>query len=119
MPAWSCAGFQTAVGKDRRYTSALLYPGLGLGIIVADASRVTDGMLLAAAQAVADQVDVSDRGASLLPPVEDLRTSSAISAAAVVEAAVSEDVATSKPADPGQAVRQAMWEPVHGDGAAA
>ncbi|MGW5610508.1 NAD-dependent malic enzyme [Streptomyces sp. NPDC003753] len=99
--------------------NALLYPGLGLGTVVSGASRVTDGMLLAAARAVADQVDVSAPGASLLPPVENLRKSSAITAAAVVEAAVSESVATSEPADPGQAVRQAMWEPVYGNGATA
>ncbi|MEV0228298.1 NAD-dependent malic enzyme [Nonomuraea sp. NPDC050786] len=99
--------------------NALLYPGLGLGTIVSGASRVTDGMLLAAARAVADQVDVSAPGASLLPPVENLRNSSAITAAAVVETAVSEGVATSEPADPGQAVRQAMWEPVYGNGATA
>ncbi|MCG7208831.1 NAD-dependent malic enzyme [Streptomyces arenae] len=99
--------------------NALLYPGLGLGTVVSGASKVTDGMLLAAARAVADQVDVSAPGASLLPPVEDLRKSSAITAAAVVEAAVSDSVATSAPADPGQAVRQAMWEPVYGNGATA
>ncbi|WAP53527.1 NAD-dependent malic enzyme [Streptomyces sp. S465] len=99
--------------------NALLYPGLGLGTIVSGASRVTDGMLLAAARAVADQVDVSAPGASLLPPVENLRKFSAMTAAAVVETAVGEGVATSEPADPGQAVRQAMWEPVYGDGATA
>lgn len=99
--------------------NALLYPGLGLGTVVSGASKVTDGMLLAAARAVADQVDVSAPGASLLPPVENLRKSSAITAAAVVEAAVSDSVATSAPADPGQAVRQAMWEPGYGKGATA
>jgi malate dehydrogenase (oxaloacetate-decarboxylating) len=99
--------------------NALLYPGLGLGTIVSGASRVTDGMLLAAARAVADQVDAGAPGASLLPPVEDLRKSSAITAAAVVEAAVSEGVATRKPTDPGRAVCEAMWEPVYDDGAPA
>ncbi|MEU3518050.1 NAD-dependent malic enzyme [Streptomyces sp. NPDC006654] len=99
--------------------NALLYPGLGLGTVVSGASKVTDGMLLAAARAVADQVDVSAPGASLLPPVEDLRKSSAITAAAVVEAAVGDGVATSAPADPGQAVRQAVWEPVYGKGVTA
>ena len=47
--------------------NALLYPGLGLGTTVAGASKVTDGMLLAAAEAVAGQADVSAPGASLLP----------------------------------------------------
>lgn len=47
--------------------NALLYPGLGLGTIVSGAQHVTDNMLLAAAQAVASQVEVSKPGASLLP----------------------------------------------------
>ncbi|MEV5010728.1 NAD-dependent malic enzyme [Streptomyces sp. NPDC056159] len=97
--------------------NALLYPGLGLGTIVSRASHVTAGMLLAAAQAVADQVDVSTPGASLLPPVENLRESSALTAAAVVRAAVGEGVATREPTDPDQAVRQAMWQPVYAGGA--
>ncbi|MEE4591235.1 NAD-dependent malic enzyme [Streptomyces sp. DSM 41524] len=98
--------------------NALLYPGLGLGTIVSGASTVTAEMLLAAAQAVAGQVDLGQPGASLLPPVENLRESSAATATAVVKAAIGEGVATSKPADPAQAVHQAMWEPVYGDGAA-
>ncbi|MFJ5837487.1 NAD-dependent malic enzyme [Streptomyces shenzhenensis] len=97
--------------------NALLYPGLGLGTIVSGASQVTSGMLLAAAQAVANQVDPTGAGASLLPPVENLRQSSAITATAVVQAAIDEGGATAKPADAGQAVREAMWEPVYGDGA--
>ncbi|WEO92801.1 NAD-dependent malic enzyme [Streptomyces sp. FXJ1.172] len=99
--------------------NALLYPGLGLGAIVSGASQVTAGMLLAAAQAVADQVDPSGPGASLLPAVDDLRESSAITATAVVKAALDDGVATSKPVDIEEAVRQAMWQPVYTDGAAA
>ncbi|MDV6264571.1 malic enzyme-like NAD(P)-binding protein, partial [Rhodococcoides yunnanense] len=91
--------------------NALLYPGLGLGTIVSGASRVTDAMLLAAAKAVAGQVDVSVAGASLLPPVEDLRASSAIVAAAVARAAVDEGVATKFHDDVDAAVHEAMWTP--------
>ncbi|MFF0761856.1 NAD-dependent malic enzyme [Streptomyces sp. NPDC003737] len=97
--------------------NALLYPGLGLGTIVSGASQVTAGMLLAAARAVADQVDVSGQGASLLPSVENLRESSAITATAVVGAALEDGVATCKPTDIGEAVREAMWQPVYTDGA--
>ncbi|MDO0929885.1 NAD-dependent malic enzyme [Streptomyces sp. TG1A-8] len=93
--------------------NALLFPGLGLGTIVAGASKVTKGMLLAAAQAVADQVDVSAPGAALLPPVEDLRESSAITATAVVRAALRDGVATRPIEDPEQAVRSSMWEPAY------
>lgn len=93
--------------------NALVYPGLGLGTIVAGASKVTDGMLLAAAEAVSGQVDVSQRGASLLPVVEDLRASSATAAIAVVAAAIADGVTTTKPDDPVEAVHEAMWQPVY------
>ncbi|MGW3157029.1 malic enzyme-like NAD(P)-binding protein [Streptomyces sp. NPDC001089] len=91
--------------------NALLYPGLGLGTIVAGASKVTSGMLLAAAHAVAGQVDLTSPGASLLPPVENLRESSAITATAVVQAAMRDNVSAHRPSHPEQAVRAAMWEP--------
>ncbi len=70
--------------------NALLYPGLGLGVIVSGASHVSDGMLIAAAEAVASQVDPTALGASLLPPVDDLRASSAIVALAVAKQAAKE-----------------------------
>ncbi|MFF0465163.1 NAD-dependent malic enzyme [Streptomyces mexicanus] len=91
--------------------NALLYPGLGLGTVVANASRVTDGMLLAAAEAVAAQVDLSQPGAALLPPVDDLWESSAATATAVVRAAVGDGVAGNRPSDPARAVRERMWQP--------
>ena len=67
--------------------NALVFPGLGLGVIAARARRVTDGMLLAAARAVADMVDISAPGAPLLPRVADLRETSVAVAVAVASAA--------------------------------
>ena len=98
--------------------NALVYPGLGLGVVVSGASRVTDGMLQAAVEAVAGQVDVSAPGAALLPEVANLRASSATTAVAVLKAAADEGVATKKPADPVQAVQDAMWQPVYPNGTA-
>ncbi|MFE7424290.1 NAD-dependent malic enzyme [Streptomyces sp. NPDC057545] len=93
--------------------NALLYPGLGLGTIVSGARHVTDGMLLAAAEAVAGQVDVSHPGASLLPPVANLRASSATVAVAVARAAAQDGVATKTHENLIQAVQDAMWQPVY------
>jgi malate dehydrogenase (oxaloacetate-decarboxylating) len=93
--------------------NALLYPGLGLGTIVSGASKVTPGMLLAAAEAVAGQVDVSAPGAPLVPPVANLRASSATTAIAVAQAAAADGVATRKPDNLVQAVLDAMWQPVY------
>src|ERR1700722_15154631 len=94
--------------------NALVYPGLGLGTIVSGAAKVTDGMLRAAAEAVAGQVDVSEPGAALLPAVENLRASSATSAVAVVKAAGADGVASKKKlGNPVQAVLDAMWQPAY------
>lgn len=91
--------------------NALLYPGLGLGVIVSGASQVTDGMLLAAAEAVAGQVNPNERGASLLPPVDNLRASSATVAVAVAKRAVADGVATKQSDNWVQTVLDAMWQP--------
>jgi malate dehydrogenase (oxaloacetate-decarboxylating) len=95
--------------------NALLYPGLGLGVVVSRAAHVTDGMLLAAAEAVAGQVDATAPGTGLVPPVRNLRASSAIVAAAVVRAAIADAVAKRQPDNVTQAVQDAMWQPIYPD----
>jgi malate dehydrogenase (oxaloacetate-decarboxylating) len=115
---WNPFDFGGVTYNFGQANNALVYPGLGLGVIVSGASKVTDGMLRAAAEAVAGQVDVSQPGASLLPLVENLRASSATTAVAVTKAAAADGVATNKPADPVQAVQDAMWQPVYPDGTA-
>jgi malate dehydrogenase (oxaloacetate-decarboxylating) len=111
MPPVDYAGVTYSFGQAN---NALLYPGLGLGTIVAGASKVTDGMLLAA-EAVAGQVDVSAPGASLLPQVQNLRASSATTAVDVTRAAAEDGVATVRVANPVQAVQDAMWQPAYPD----
>jgi malate dehydrogenase (oxaloacetate-decarboxylating) len=91
--------------------NALLYPGLGLGAIVSRATKITDGMLNAAAQAVAQLVEVQGPGSPLLPEISDIRATSASVAAAVVQQAVEEGVARHEPQNPLQAVLDSMWKP--------
>lgn len=99
--------------------NALLYPGLGLGTIISRAAHVTPRMILAAADAVASQVDPKSLGASLLPDVKNLRASSAIVAIAVIRAAVNDGVATANMGDTdsdshlAQLVQDSMWQPVY------
>jgi len=102
--------------EGRSYTiaqanNALLFPGLGLGVAVSRARRVSDGMLTAAANAVAQLSDATLPGAALLPPVEDLRVVSAAVGIAVAEAAREEQLAQAPLEDPIQQVHQAMWRP--------
>jgi malate dehydrogenase (oxaloacetate-decarboxylating) len=94
--------------------NALVFPGLGLGVIAARASRVTGNMLAAAARAVSELVDTSARGAPLLPQVEELRETSLAVAVAVVQAACADGVAgTRLDGDVRAKVRALMWDPVY------
>jgi malate dehydrogenase (oxaloacetate-decarboxylating) len=102
-------GIRYEVGQAN---NALVFPGLGLGVIAARARRVTDGMLLAAARAVAGLADISAPGAPLLPRVADLRKTSVAVAAAVARAAAADGVASATlDADLAGQVRALMWEP--------
>jgi malate dehydrogenase (oxaloacetate-decarboxylating) len=91
--------------------NAMLYPGLCLGAIVSRASRISDNMFAAAANAVSSLVAVRLPGASLLPHVDDLRIVSLTVAVAVAEAAVEDGLARVKFNDIVTQVGDAMWEP--------
>ena len=82
--------------------------------MVARASRITDRMIFAAARGLADLVDATTPGASLLPQINDVRETSVAVASAVVTAARDDGVARAplEPDLPGQ-VRRSMWEPVY------
>jgi malate dehydrogenase (oxaloacetate-decarboxylating) len=89
--------------------NALIFPGLGLGVVVARASRVSNGMLMAAARALASIA----RGTALLPPVTQLRAVSATVAAAVAQTAQEEGLARLPLTELVQQIHDAMWRPAY------
>lgn len=91
--------------------NALLYPGLGLGIITAKAKTVSDGMLSAAAHAIVSLQDLSKPGAPILPPVYMLKEASKLVATAVVKACVEEGLNRVPITDARAAVEKQIWEP--------
>jgi malate dehydrogenase (oxaloacetate-decarboxylating) len=100
----------------RRYliaqaNNALVFPGLGLGAIVSRARRISDAMLAAAADAVAELSDATRPGALLLPPVDALRMVSAAVGIAVARAAAADGLTQVELDDPVQQVHEAMWRP--------
>jgi len=108
--------FPPVVHGDRTYeiaqaNNALVFPGLGLGVSVAKASRISDGMIAAAADAVASMADSTTEGAALLPSMTDLRTVSAAVGIAVATTADREGLARTPLTDVIQQVHQAMWRP--------
>jgi malate dehydrogenase (oxaloacetate-decarboxylating) len=110
---WDPVAYQGVDYKIGQANNALVYPGLGLGTVVARAKHVTPGMIRAAAEAVANLVDTTSPGASLLPEVANLRAASATVAVAVVCQAMTEGVAGVTHDDAVQAVQDAMWQPTY------
>ena len=122
--AWTDGRVLTATGspfdpvshRGRTYhiaqaNNALVFPGLGLGVVVARATRISDPMIAAAADAVARMSNASSPGAALLPPMTDLRTASAAVAIAVASTAADQGLAQVELHDPIQQVHDAMWRP--------
>ena len=93
--------------------NALIFPGLGLGVTVSRARRVSEGMLAAAADALAGLSDPTTPGTAVLPPVTSLREVSIAVAVAVAQAARAEGLAAVPLDDPDRQVRQAMWMPAY------
>ncbi|WP_406344118.1 NAD-dependent malic enzyme [Streptomyces sp. NBC_01578] len=92
--------------------NALVFPGLGLGALVAGADRVTDTMLTAAAHAVAAQTDATTAGAPILPLITQLHETSVAVAIAVAQAAADCGVAhTAVDERIEEHIRAAMWHP--------
>ncbi|WP_176357939.1 NAD-dependent malic enzyme [Mycobacterium persicum] len=93
--------------------NVLVFPGIGLGVVVAGARPLTQGMLRAAAKALACRANPTKTGESLLPDVQDLRGISATVAEAVYHAAVDDGVATKTHDDVARAIVETMWLPVY------
>lgn len=93
--------------------NALLYPGLGLGIIVAKAKTVTDDMLSAAAHGIVSLQDLSEPGAPILPPVSKLKEASKLVAISVVSETVKEGLNRKEISNATEAVTKEIWDAIY------
>ena len=91
--------------------NALMFPGLGLGVIVCRAATMPPSLFIAAARALAKLADPTDPAKGLLPDISRLREVSATVAVDVVNTATAAGIATVQVADPIEAVHEAMWTP--------
>jgi len=95
--------------------NSYIFPGLALGILVSRATRVTDGMMMAAAKALAAlSPSAKDKKAPLLPPIAESRKVSRAVATAVGKAAMAEGVSVVRDAEALERELDAyIWEPVY------
>ncbi|HEX4931577.1 MAG TPA: malic enzyme-like NAD(P)-binding protein, partial [Gemmatimonadaceae bacterium] len=92
--------------------NVFVFPGLGLGAIVAEATHITDAMVLAAARALAAAVTPERLACgALYPSVRDLRSVSRSVAIAVGREAIESGHAGGSPETLEAEVDAAMWWP--------
>ena len=89
--------------------NALIYPGVGLGVLAVNATRLSDAMISAAAHSLQGIVDTTKPGAATLPPVEKLTQFSRTVAKAVAECAIKEGLAPEQDVD--AAIDAILWKP--------
>lgn len=91
--------------------NALIYPGLGLGMLASEASLLTDGMIGAAAHSLSGLVDPGQPGAPVLPPFQYVAEVSIKVAEAVAKKAQEQGLAQAEEKDMAKAVRDLKWYP--------
>ena len=91
--------------------NALIYPGLGLGMLASEASLLTDEMIGAAAHALSGIVDITKPGAPVLPPFKYVAEVSLKVATAVAKKAQEQGLARASEQDMEKAVREFRWTP--------
>ncbi len=91
--------------------NALIYPGLGLGMLASEASLLTDEMIGAAAHALSGIVDITKPGAPVLPPFKYVNEVSLKVATAVAKKAQEQGLVRAKEQDMEKAVRDFRWTP--------
>lgn len=97
--------------------NSYIFPGVGLGVIAAKASRITNNMMMAASRALADCSPMVQLGqGALLPPLSDIRAVSKIIARAVFVQAVNDNVAMPVPEDViDERIDRNFWSPEYRD----
>ena len=93
--------------------NALIYPGLGLGVIASGAKLLTDKMISVAAHAIGGIVDANKPGAAVLPPVTKLDQFSETVAIAVAKEAGKEGLNRNDVSDPEACIKAYKWEPAY------
>ena len=91
--------------------NALMYPGLGLGLIASTATRVNAEIISQASRALGGIVDVTKPGAAILPPVAKITEFSQTIAETVAKSVVAQNLNREEITDIKEAVESAKWVP--------
>ena len=93
--------------------NALIYPGLGLGVLASKARLLTDQMISLAAHSLGGIVDTTQPGAAVLPPVSRITEFSERIAIGVAQEALRQGLNREPVSDVQAAVRALKWTPTY------
>ncbi len=118
LAAWTDGRAIIATGSPfpgvAQVNNAYIFPGLALGTLAAEAERVSEGMIAAAAAALADLSPLRrNPSGGLLPPIRELRDVSRVVASAVAKAAIADGQSGLGMALVEPAIGALVWEPVY------
>ncbi|HCX2208946.1 TPA: NAD-dependent malic enzyme [Staphylococcus aureus] len=91
--------------------NALMYPGLGLGLIASKAKKVNQQILSAASHALGGMVNPDEPGAAVLPPVEKIHQCSRAIAQAVAQSVIDQGLNAETIDDIDKAIEAEIWYP--------
>lgn len=100
-------GVSYAIGQAN---NALIYPGVGLGVLASKARLVNDQMISAAAHSLGGIVDTTKPGAAVLPPVSKIHEFTKTVANAVAQSAIDQGLADPDITDAEKAIEAIKWE---------
>lgn len=100
-------GVSYAIGQAN---NALIYPGVGLGVLASKARLVNDQMISAAAHSLGGIVDTTKPGAAVLPPVSKIHEFTKTVAKAVAQSAIDQGLADPDITDAEKAIEAIKWE---------
>lgn len=105
--------FQGKILQPGQGNNVYIFPGIGLGVIACNASRVSDEMLLDAAHVLSSLVEDSVLGAGgVYPPLSKMRSISLEIAIAVAQRAYDQDLTTQpRPTDLREMINALMYDP--------
>jgi malate dehydrogenase (oxaloacetate-decarboxylating) len=105
--------YQDHIYNISQCNNSYIFPGIGLGVIASGAKRVTDNMLMASSNALADcSPKLQDPNADLLPDLSQIQQISKVIAVKVAQAAMDDGVApVMSLKDLQQKIEDNFWKP--------
>ncbi|MDX0993315.1 NAD-dependent malic enzyme, partial [Sinorhizobium medicae] len=101
--------------KIGQANNALMYPGLGLGLIASHSKKVNQEILSQASHALGDIVDTTQPGAAVLPPVSEIQTFSKKVAMTVAQSVLDQNLNRKEFTDAEELINDKIWQPIYKD----